>query len=138
MAYKKEVAVSSFWGTSNRFDPVRLARCTDGILNNDCDTGRDQPAWIRVDLEKDTVVIGIKVYQIYHFNRFRYMGVNVGYSHNLWNNKVCLPDVQNVPNALIELDCIVPVTGRYVHLFRQREKNILSVAEVEVYGYHVE
>ena len=134
----KKAAASSLWN-ADRFDPVRLAACTDGVLDQSgCDTRHDQPAWIRVDLEKDTVVVGIKVYQIYHFYRFFNIGVNVGYSQNWKENAVCLPDVQNVPKPFIELDCTKPVRGRYVHLFRERARNIISVAEFEVYGYYVD
>ena len=139
MAYEKKAAVSSLWGTSNKFDPVRLSACTDGILDrNGCDTDHNQPAWIRVDLEKDTVVVGIKVYQLYHFYRFYDMGVNVGYNKDWKQNEICLPDVQKVAEEFIELDCIEPVRGRYVTLFREKSRNIISLAELEVYGYYVE
>ena len=141
VSQKKQAAVSSFYGGHNPLDPVKLAICTDGILDQGgCDTKKESPAWLRVDLEKDTMVVGVKVYQVTWVNgRLWEMGVNVGYTQDWNQNDVCLPDVQDMRQPFIELNCTQPVKGRYIHLFREKGGNrVLSVSEFEVYGYYLE
>ena len=138
MAYQKNVAASSLQG-KNTNDAATLARATDGNLQQGgFDTRHTQPAWLRVDLVKTATVVGVRVYQAYHLIRFRNMGVNVGSSTNWRQNKVCFSDDKNAKMKEIELYCDNPVQGRYVHLFREKSKDHLSVAEFEVYGYFIE
>ncbi|XP_023132500.2 fucolectin-3 [Amphiprion ocellaris] len=124
-------------GASNAIDGNRDSTASHGSCTH---TAEESNPWWRVDLLESYIITSITVTNRGDCCAERLNGLSIHVGNSLTNNGLDNPKAGTIAAAGLGESVTVNfsdrVEGRYVILALSGEKRILTVCEVEVYGYH--